>query len=376
MKVACLQEDLSRGLSVVRRAVAKRNSLPILSHILLATERGKVKLSATNMAIAITYWLEAEVSEAGITTVPAGLLYDFINSMPPERIDLTFSEETQTLKVKCSHFEATLRGLDAQEFPTIPALRKARNVIKIAPDTLKQLIDQVCFAAATDEGQPVLTGVLAEFGIDSLTLAATDVFRLAQKTIPLKDPISSPCKVIIPAHTLQELSRILSRQISPVQIVISPRRNQILFHLDQIDVVSQLLEGQYPDFSQVIPRQHTTRIELNTPVFLNAARVSHLFSQDAANSVRLDISPSHNGTDGSLVLKAQSQTLGENIIELAAKIHGQPLKIAFNTRYLIDALSVLDSSQVILETSTPSNPGLIYPPNDRNLNYVICPMHL
>ena len=377
MKVACLQEHLAKGLSTVRRAVASRSSLPILTHVLLIADQGRLSLSATNLELSVTYNVEAKIEEAGSITVPASLLSDFVNSLPSERVELTLDEDSRLLKLYCANFEATFNGLDPAEFPSLPSLNSTAEVIEVAPNILKQVINQVCFAAATDEGQPVLTGVLAQIGPDSLTLSATDIFRLAQKTVPLCNAINAEFELIIPARTLLELARVLSDSGSPTQMAVTTSQNQIIFQTEQATIVSQLLEGHFPDFSQVIPKQHTTRTIIDAPTFLKAAKVSHLFSRDAANTVKLDISPDQASTNnGLLVLTAISQEVGENVSELEANISGEPVEIAFNTRYLIDALSALDSPQVALETSAPTSPGLIYPVGDESVNYVICPMHL
>ena len=220
MRVSCLQENLAKGLSIVGRAVATRSTLPVLSNILLATDQGRLKLSATNLEIGITCWIGAKVEEDGATTVPARTFVDLVGALPAERVDMELIVRTQTLNLKCGRFENNVRGIDATEFPLIPTADDA-NAIRIDPETLRTMINQVVFAAATDESRPILTGVLARFENDSsgagrVLFAASDGFRLAVRTAPLIEPVAAPMSVIIPARALAELGRISGDQENPV----------------------------------------------------------------------------------------------------------------------------------------------------------------
>jgi DNA polymerase-3 subunit beta len=376
VKLSCLQENLAKGLSIVGRAVASRSTLPVLSNVLLATDNGRLKLSATNLELGINCWVGAKVEEDGATTVPARLLTDFVNSLPPERIDLELAVRTQTLNARCARFEANIKGIDAQEFPIIPTAEDGEKAIRLEPEDLRQMIDQVAFAAATDESRPLLTGVLARFEGDRLTLAAADGFRLSVRSAPLGREVNEPVEVIIPARALGELARISADQEEWVEVIITPARNQILFHLSDVDVVSQLIEGKFPDYNQIIPSGFATRTVLDASGFLKAARVSHLFARDAANIVRLEISPGDELMPGYLTLAATSAELGDNVGQVDAAIDGDPVEIAFNAKYLIDILSVVDSAQVALETTSAASPGVLRPVGDEDFIHVIMPMHI
>ncbi len=376
MKVSCLQENLAKGLSIVGRAVASRSTLPVLSNVMLATDNGRLKLSATNLELGINCWVGAKVEAEGATTVPARLLTDFVNSLPPERIDLELVVRTQTLNARCARFEANIKGIDAQEFPIIPTADDGERAIRLEPGDLRQMIDQVAFAAATDESRPILTGVLARFEGDRLTLAAADGFRLSVRSAPLGQPVDEPFEVIIPARALGELARISADQEDWVEVIVTPARNQILFHLNDVDLVSQLIEGKFPDYTQIIPSDHATRTVLDSTGFLKAARVSHLFARDAANIVRVEVAPGDELMPGHITLAATSAELGDNVGQMDAVIEGEPVEIAFNAKYLIDVLSVVDSAQVVLETTTASSPGVLRPVGDDDYIHVIMPMHL
>jgi len=375
VKVSCLQENLAKGLSIVGRAVATRSTLPVLSNVMLATDGARLKLSATNLEIGIVCWIGAKVEEDGSITVPARLLTDFVNSLPPERIDMELTVRTQTLNLKCARFEANIKGIDAQEFPLIPTAGEDSR-ISLDPSMLRQMIDQVVFAAATDESRPILTGVLAKFQGEQLTLAAADGFRLSVRTAHLPDPVSEPVTVIVPARALAELSRISGEQEQPIEVTITPARNQALFHMTNVDLVSQLIEGNFPDYNQIIPKSYSTRTVISTNDFLKAAKTANIFARDAANIVRLEITPGGELAPGHLTMTATSAEVGDNMGEIDAVIEGEEMEIAFNAKYLIEILSVVDAAQVALETTTASSPGVIKPVGSEDFTHVIMPMHI
>ena len=375
VKVSCLQENLAKGLSIVGRAVATRSTLPVLSNVMLATDGARLKLSATNLEIGIVCWIGAKVEEDGSITVPARLLTDFINSLPPERIDMELTVRTQTLNLKCARFEANIKGIDAQEFPLIPTAGEDSK-ISLDPSMLRQMIDQVVFAAATDESRPILTGVLAKFQGEQLTLAAADGFRLSVRTAHLSEPVSEPVTVIVPARALAELARIGVEQEQPIEITITPARNQALFHMANVDLVSQLIEGNFPDYNQIIPKSYSTRTVVSTSDLLKATKTANIFARDAANIVRLEIVPGGELAPGRVTLTATSAEVGDNVGEIDAVIEGEEMEIAFNAKYLIDVLSVVDAAQVVLETTTASSPGVIKPIGSEDFTHVIMPMHI
>jgi DNA polymerase-3 subunit beta len=374
MRVSCLQENLAKGLSVVGRAVATRSTLPVLSNVMLSTDNGRLKLSATDLEIGINCWIGAKVEEDGATTVPARSFIDLVNSLPSERIDMELIVRTQTLNLKCARYEANLKGIDAQEFPLIPSLQEEEGQISLESTAFRRMIEQVVLAAATDESRPILTGVLAKFDGNQLTLAAADGFRLSVRTAQL--PVETePVSVIIPARALAELARI-STDEEDIALVITPTRNQVLFHAPNVDLVSQLIEGNFPDYQQIIPRSHATRTVLNTNSFLRACKTANIFARDAANIVRVQIAPGGELAPGHITIAATSAELGDNVGEMDASIEGDEIEIAFNVKYLIDVLSVMDTAQVTLETTTSSSPGVIKPVGDVDFVHVIMPMHV
>jgi len=378
MKISCLQENLAKGLATVGRAVATRSTLPVLSNILLQSDEGRLRLAATNLEIGINCWIGARVSEEGSITVPARLLTEFVNSLPTGQIDMDLSERTQTLNLKCARFEANIKGIEGSEFPDVPTAQSigTGERLHLKPDVFRRMIDQSAFAAATDESRPILTGVLTLFHQGGLTLAAADGFRLAVATAEIGTELDQSVGVVIPARALAELNRVSVEQHDPIELIIPQSRSQILFHLANVDLVSQLIEGSFPDYKQIVPKGHSTRTVVSTAELLKATRVAFLFARDAANIIRLSVVPGGELTPGQVMITGNSAELGDNVSEFDASIEGDPIEIAFNARYLIDALTVMGTEKTALETNTPSSPGVLRPVSGDDYLCVIMPMHI
>jgi DNA polymerase-3 subunit beta len=373
MKLSCLQENLNRGLGVVGRAVATRTTLPITNNVLMAAEEGRLKLVATNLEMAISCWVGAKIEEEGAITVPARLLTEFVSSLPNDTIEVALSPRTRTLGLKCARFEARISGVDAKEFPPIPSVDEG-IATKVEVEAFQQGINQVVFAAATEESRPVLTGVCAQFDGDSLTLAAADGFRLAVYKLPITDPFSQKTEVIVPARTLSELNRLMTDQEETVDITLNPGKSQVLFRLKNIEMVSQLVQGTFPNYGQLIPQSYNTRVVVNVDEFLRATKTASIFARDGSGIVRLVITPGGELAPGKLTVSARSEEIGDDVGEIDATVEGDEAKIAFNGKYLNDVLSVLQETQVSLETTNPSSPGLIRPVGNDNYTHVVMPM--
>lgn len=375
MKVTCSQEHLSKGLSIVGRAVATRSTYPVLANVLLATDGDHLKLSATNFETAITCWLGATVEQEGATTVPARTLTDLVNNLPPEQVVLTLEEKTQTLNLACHRTEANIKGIDYQEFPLMPE-PNTENRIKIETAVLKEMISQVTFAAATDDTRPTLTGISTKFKGDSVTMAATDGFRLSIRTGSLQSMVETPIEVIIPARSLNELARIATDDHEYTYISLPEGRNQIIFDMESILVVIQLVtEGPYPDYTAVLPKKRTTRTVLNTAEFAKACKMADIFAREASHTARVRIEPGDEITPGHTTISATSTETGDNVAQIDASVDGKGVEIAFNVKYMNDVLSVVGTPQVALETTTSMEPGVIKPVGNENFTHVIMPMH-
>ena len=368
MKLSVMQENLARGLSVVSRAVSSRSSLPVLANVLLKTEDAGLKLTATNLEIGITYWVPGKIESDGATTVPARLLTDLVSSLPPgDRVDLEL-QPGDTLHLKSGRFETNIKGIDADEFPAIQAAGE-RPTTRIAQNVLRRALAEVTFAAASDEARPILTGVLARFEGDQLTLAAADNYRIAVRTIPVLDAVPET-SVVIPARALNELARVLADVDDPVEVVLAGARNQVLFHLEGVDLVSRLIDGQFPNYQQVLPQSHNTRAVLDREELLRAVRPAALIAHESANIVKLQIGG--NGDPG--VTVSANAEVGDHVGAVEAAVEGDGTTIAFNARYLADVLTNVDADQFALELNGPLSPGVFKPVGDDQYVHVVMPV--
>ena len=373
MKLSCLQENLSRGLGIVGRAASVRSTLPITQNILLAAEQSRLKLVATNLEMATTCWVGAKIEQDGITTIPARLLIDFVNSLPNELIEITLPDNSHTLEISSGRFQAHINGIDAQDFPPIPDVSDGLAA-NIESNALREGITQVVFAAATEESRPVLTGINAEFEGEQLKLVGADGFRLAVHETALNSAVKEKTTVIIPTRTLSELNRLLGEQEEPVEITINQQKSQALFRLKNAELVSQLIQGSFPDYSQVIPQSYTTRAVVDVSEFLRVIKMSSIFARDSSGIVRLVVAPGTELIPGKVTVSAQAEEVGGNTSEIDALVDGEEAKIAFNARYLSDVLSIIHQAQVAIETTTSSSPGIIRPVGVDNYIHVIMPM--
>ncbi len=373
MKVTCLQENLAKGLGIVGRAVALRSTLPITSNVLIATDHGRIKLAATNLDIALSCWIGGQIEEEGAITVPARLITDFVNSLPSDKIELTLAPRSKQLKVKCARNEATIGGIDADDFPPIPAVEDG-GTLEIDPKALREAITQVVFSAATDDSRPVLTGVDISVEDDILTFAAADGFRLAVRHLKLKKKVAEKQEVIVPAKALAELNRLLQDQEDPVQMTFNANRTQVLFKLKDVEMVAQLIQGTFPDYSRLIPKEWASRAIVEVRDFLQETKIATIFARDGSGIVRITFQSEEDGAPGLMKLSARAEEIGDNEGSLDAAVEGDPAKIAFNGKYLQEVLQVLDGGRVALETTGPSQPGVIRPLENDNYVHVVMPM--
>jgi DNA polymerase-3 subunit beta len=375
MKVSCLQENLARGLNLVTRAVAARSTLPVLGNVLVATESGRLRLSATNLELGITCWIGAKIEEEGATTVPARTFADLVSALPNDRVDMELTVRTQTLNVRGGQSNNDIKCIDAQEFPPLPPTDLESDLVLNVGD-LREMISQVVFAASSDDARPVLTGVLLEINAGEMTLASADGFRLSVRNAHLSTPAAGPIRAIIPARALAELARVISDGEESVSMTLPPSRGQVIFRAKNVELVSQLIDGAFPDFQGIIPTSFATRSVLPTLAFLKACKAADIFAREAAHSARLRITPRGELEPGTVEVSATAAETGSNETVVDATIEGNPIEIAFNVRYLLDVLGVIDTPNVALETTGASSPGVIRPVGREDFLHVIMPMHL
>jgi DNA polymerase-3 subunit beta len=362
-----MQENLSRGLSIVSRAVSSRSTLPVLANVLLRTEDAGLKLTATNLEIGITSWVPGKIDAEGALTVPARLIADVVAGLPAgERVDLEV--DGATLRIRAGRYQTHLRGIDAEEFPVIPAAGE-RPTTRISQRLMRRALSEVAFAAASDEARPILTGVLTRFAGDRLTLAAADNYRIAVKSVPILDPVEES-SIVVPARSYQELMRVLSDTDDPVELMLAQAKSQVLFHVEGTDLVSRLIDGQFPNYQQVLPTSHSSRGVVDREELLKAVRLSALIASSAANVVRLRLGDEGSGT----ITIAAAADVGDAEGEVEAALEGDPVNIAFNSRYLTEALQNVSVDQLALEFTGPLSPGVVRPIGDEDYVHVIMPV--
>lgn len=375
MKVTVLQENLARGLSIVSRAVSPRSTLPVLANVLIATDEGRLRLSSTNLELGITCWIGAKIEEEGSTTVPARTFGDLVATLPDAQVNLQLDSQTQTLTVRSGTSHNDIKGIDAQEFPPLPT-PDFENAIQINVADFKEMIQQVSFAASTDESRPVLMGVLMQVEGDTVTMAAADGFRLSVRKATLSSPAPQAINAIIPARALNELARVAGDGEHSISMTLPKGRGQVIFRVRDVEVVSQLIDGTFPDYQQIIPRSYKSRTLISTASLLKACRQAEIFAREGSNVVRLNIRNSGEMQPGEVEISAHSEETGSNETIVEASVDGSPLLIAFNVKFLREALEAIKTPNVAIETSAANAPGAIRPAGDENFLHVIMPMHL
>ena len=374
MKLTVSQAQLAHGLGLVSRAVSPRSTLPVLGNILIATDEGRLRLSATNLELGITCWIGAQIEEEGSVTIPARIFGDLVSTLPGDKVNLALTTRTQTLNIRSGTSNFDIKGIEASEFPPMPTPDLSTGV-ELNISDFKEMIQQVSFAASTDEARPVLQGVQLEINENQISLAATDGFRISVRSAELSSAVANPVKVIIPARSLSELARIAVNGDETVAMVVPQDRGQAIFHLKDAELVTQLIEGNFPDYRAIIPRSFKTRTVISTSEFLKACRQAEIIAREGNYVIRLKMQPQEGGP-GTLEFTTQSEETGSGEVVVDANIEGPELLIAFNVRFLSEVLEVIGSPNTILETNQNNTPGLISPVGDETYKHVIMPMHL
>ncbi len=373
MKVSILQENLAKGLNIISRFITSKTQLPILNNVLIKTDNGRLKLSATNLETGINFWLGAKVEKEGEICLPAKVLTEYISSLPPQKVNLELSGNS--LKVDCEGYQANFLTSPTTEFPLIPSLGKKPEV-SLGIKNLSLIINQVSFAASQDEGRPVLTGVLLRIKKGSLFLAATDGYRLSVKEIKelkgVEKLAKSQGELLIPARALTEVSKILTEgeELSELGLTITSKNNQIIFSTPDVEIISRLIEGKFPDFEKIIPSKGKTQLTMETENLLQAVRTASIFAREAANIIKFVIK------NNKLEISSNSPQLGENKIALEVKTEGSGGEIAFNARYLMDFLNSIKSDLINLQMSDALSPGVFSPADDKSFLHVIMPIRI
>lgn len=377
LKILCKRTDLSKGLATVTHAVSARSTLAVLNNILIATEGDIIRLSATNLEVAITCTVPAKVDGQGTTTVPAKLLNDFVNALSVGDVELhSLPGDAHGLRVRGGGSEANIRGMDPTEFPAISQVETSSDAIIIDAGELRSMIAMTTFAAAADDARPVFTSVLTRVRDGKIIMASADTFRLAVRSAVLNTNLSL-ADMLIPARSLNELAKILPADGS-VELIVATDRSKAIFRMPGIEMTTQLLEGQFPNFEAILPKSHTTRVVMQTDQLRAAAKVAALFAKNesSTNTVRVSVTPGKEGlTPGVVTLQATSDELGDATGTVDATVDGNEVTILFNIKYLNDVLTIIGTPEVVCELNTPQTPGAIKPLGSDDYVYVIMPLY-
>lgn len=333
MKLQVTQENLNRALGSVAKVANSRNTLPILANVLMKTSNNRLSLSATNLDIGITHYIGSKVSEEGSITVPARLMQDFVGSLPEGVINLELQETK--LKVTTDQYQSVVNGIVADDFPVMPAITSGKSWT-VKGSVLKKGLQQVVFAASNDETRPVLTGVLLTTQDGVLSMAATDSYRLAEKSLGAN---KEDVNLLIPATALQDLLRVLGDGDDLVKVTHDD--SQVLFQVGDVELVTRLVDGKYPDYRKLIPASFQTEATLKRADFVNVTKVSSLFARESAGSVTIEIDEATQ----KLSIRSVASQLGENTATAEAKVVGSG-SITLNSRYLLDALTAVGGDNV------------------------------
>ena len=376
MKISVSQPNLAQALSVVSHAVSSRSTLTILENILITTEQDRICLSGTNLELGLRYWIPAQIDEPGSITVPAKLFTDHVNTLPADTVSLTLNETNQTVTVRCQKVVTDIRGIEASEFPPMPEFDSSQAVSFEMPE-IKKMIGQVAFAAAVDDNRPVLHGVKMSVNDNNLSMAATDGYRIAIKKITLSEGFDAPLSAIIPATALRELARIAGSNTKTVSMAFCGDKSQVIFHLDNAELISSLIAGEFINYEAIVPTSFKTSIVVSTAALQSACSQAGVIARDNKNLIKLDIKTASESGTGSITIMTQAEQSGgsqQNVIE--ANVDGEDIQIAFNVRYLKDVLDVVESQNVYLRTNATMAPAMISPVDDQvDYKYVIMPMH-
>lgn len=367
MKFVAIRANIKEAISIIERATGENLNLPILRNVLIETEDNQITFTATNLELAITCYVSGKVIEGGKTTVPLALFSNLITNLQSDR--LNFGKKGNALEIKTDNYSATLQGLPAEDFPITPKIKDTSGYLEIKAAILKEGIQQAAVASQFSDLRPELNALLFDFSLDNIKLAATDGFRLAERSIPqnfFTAKYTEPFRVLVPLKTSQEVLRMAKDE---ELVKIFRDENQILFKTERAELISRLTEGAFPDYSQVVPKQFTTEVLLNREEFANAIKLAGVFGQKTSE-LKLATHPAKKVVE----VSSADQSLGENNYLLPARIKGEAMEAYFNWRYLADPVKAIKTEEMAICFQEETNPALLRPVNDSSYFYILKPI--
>lgn len=371
MKISILQENFKKALQIVNRIAGKSINLPILNNILIKVSNGNIILTTTDLELGVTTKVRGKIEKDGDYTVDSKLLSDYISLLPNKKIDL--EQNSKNLNIKCDNYKTAIKGMSAEDYPVIPQIKKIA-AYKIKIKDFKNALSQIIFAVAISETRIELSGVFFNFIGNKLIMAATDSYRLAEKTILTENSNTKERKLIIPSKTLQEVVRIISivneEELETGMIELFISENQIMFSIGDTELISKIIEGQYPDYKQIIPIKHETTIKIEKDEFIRAIKTSSIFSRTGINDVNLDFPQGKNKT----IISSISSQSGENIVELDSEVVGVDNSIVVNYKYLLDGINSITGKDINIKLVNSNTPCILKATEDDSYIYIVMPI--
>ncbi len=367
MRIHCVQHQLLRGVQTVARAISPRASMPILGNVLLEASEDRVKLAATDLELGIESYVEATVAEDGAVTLPARILTDIVSNLPEGDVEIRVPEGESRATITCEKVRFEVLGLPAADFPVLPS-SDGDVLVRLDAGLLRTMIRQTSFAVSTDETRPFLTGVYLVLEGETGQLVATDGGRLALRRAKIPSPEGGKITAIVPGKTMSELVRALG--CVEGEVTIASHENQVLFALPGMRFISRLIAGQFPNYEQVIPKEYKQRIRVGTERLLRAVRRASITARDSANVVRLSAS------DGTLTITSNTPDVGTAEEQVGVEVEGDAVPVAFNAKFLMDALGNIDAAEVFFDLTGPLSPGALRPVEHPDYVYVLAPVRV
>lgn len=376
MKIICTQENLNKALNIVGKVINKNTTLPILNNVLLKTDKKGLQISSTNLEIAVNYWIGGKIEEEGDITVPTKLFANFISNLPSGNVEIKTREDM--VNVKCDGYKINIKGVDAREYPLSPKI-EAEPFVKIKSDAFKKALMQVLPSVSVSESRMEITGVLFDFSDiknNKIVLVSTDSYRLAEKTIEVLpesvdkealEVLGNLKSVIVPRNTVQELVRDLGEENEMLEITIS--ENQIVFDFGSANILSRLIEGNYPDYKQIIPEKFLSTAYINTKDISHAVRIAGFFSASSNNSVKFRLDASNR-----VEISSEANEIGNNNAKIEAKVTGKDLEVVYNYKYLMDGFGSIMGDEVVLSANDENAPSVMKSVSDESFVYIIMPI--
>ncbi|MBM7624300.1 DNA polymerase III subunit beta [Sporohalobacter salinus] len=362
MQIKIDKNDFYDGIQTVRKAISSKSTLPILSGILIKTQEEELKLVGTDLELGIECKVNANIIKDGSIVLPANYLANIIRELPNKELNLELKEDNK-VEISCGSSEFKIHGSPADEYPLLPEVNSDTEY-NLSQETFQKMIDRIKFATSDDESRPFLTGGLLSIDNKNLKLVATDSYRLAYTQLELENDLEKQ-EIIIPSKTLDELSKLLTSE-DDIRLLIAD--NQILFEFSGIVIISRLIEGQFPNYKQVIPNNHETEVKLERKKLLNSAKRAALVARNNSNIIKTKFH------DNKLIIESNAPEVGQAYEELSTSQQGDNTEIAFNANYLIDVLKVIDEEEILIELSGELSPGVIKEVDNDNYIHVIMPV--